>query len=58
METHYNNILNMNVDYNTINNRQQKADSSGLKLYYTNNLRKFDAGVLSIGKFSSYFHST
>lgn len=30
---------------------RQKADNSGLKLYYTINLRKHDAGVLSIGKF-------
>lgn len=28
-----------------------KADNSGLKLYYTAQLRKYDAGVLSIGMF-------
>lgn len=28
-----------------------KADNSGLKLYYTTQLRKHDAGVLSIGTF-------
>lgn len=26
------------------------TDKSGLRLYYTSNLRKYDAGVLSIGK--------
>lgn len=45
---------------NTSNNNEnsvtrQKADNSGLKLYYTNNLRKHDAGVLSIGKFFFLF---
>lgn len=48
METHYNNPKNAN-DFASINMRQ-KADSSGLKLYYTDKLRKYDAGILSIGK--------
>ena len=56
METHYNNPKSSSKDgeedisSSKINSRQ-KADNSGLKLYYTNNLRKHDAGVLSIGKF-------
>lgn len=36
---------------------RQKADNSGLKLYYTTNLRKHDAGVLSIGKFKLCVHA-
>lgn len=48
METHYNNPKNAD-DFSSITMRQ-KADSSGLKFYYTDKLRKFDAGVLSIGK--------
>lgn len=72
METHYNNpksIADGNVDTGVgtgadgdgSNNNEnsvtrQKADNSGLKLYYTNNLRKHDAGVLSIGKY--YFQGT
>lgn len=47
METHYNNPLNGADSIKSTN--RQKADNSGLKLYYTNNLRKHDAGVLSIG---------
>lgn len=47
METHYNNPRPTD-GYNS--NVRQKADSSGLKIYYTEKLRKFDAGVLSIGK--------
>lgn len=49
METHYSNPRNVE-DFSSSNLRQ-KADSSGLKLYYTDKLRKYDAGVLSIGKF-------
>lgn len=48
METHYNNPKNAD-DFSSITMRQ-KADSSGLKFYYTDKLRKYDAGVLSIGK--------
>lgn len=64
METHYNNpksdtdgskggsgtTSSGNGGDSSIVNTRQKADSSGLKLYYTTNLRKHDAGVLSIGK--------
>lgn len=49
METHYINPRNAEEFGNW--NQRQKADSSGLKLYYTDKLRKFDAGVLSVGKF-------
>lgn len=52
METHYNNPRNVD-EFGNVNMRQ-KADSSGLKLYYTDKLRKYDAGVLSIGKFYFY----
>lgn len=34
-----------------------KADNSGLKLYYTTQLRKHDAGVLSIGTFVGFMTS-
>ncbi len=47
METHYNNPLS-SADAVKSTNRQ-KADNSGLRLYYTTSLRKHDAGVLSIG---------
>lgn len=50
METHYNNPRNVEDLSNW--NQRQKADSSGLKLYYTEKVRKFDAGVLSVGKCS------
>lgn len=53
METHYNNPMNGADSIKSTN--RQKADNSGLKLYYTNNLRKHDAGVLSIGTFCEYF---
>lgn len=33
------------------------VDNSGLKLYYTPQLRKHDAGVLSIGKLQSIYIS-
>lgn len=49
METHYNNPHNSADSIKSTT--RQKADNSGLKLYYTNNLRKYDAGVLSIGMF-------
>lgn len=52
METHYNNPLNGADSIKSTN--RQKADNSGLKLYYTNNLRKHDAGVLSIGTFVDF----
>lgn len=48
METHYNNPRAAD-DFSSITMRQ-KADSSGLNLFYTDKLRKYDAGVLSIGK--------
>lgn len=54
METHYNNPRNSD-DFSSINLRQ-KADSSGLKLHYTDKLRKYEAGVLSIGKQSISRH--
>ncbi|KAJ6646317.1 MOXD1 like 2 [Pseudolycoriella hygida] len=54
METHYNNPLNT-ADSSKSTNRQ-KADNSGLRLYYTNNLRKHDAGVLSIGMDPNWRH--
>lgn len=50
METHYSNPRN--IDEIASWNQRQKADNSGLKLYYTDKLRKYDAGVLSIGKFN------
>lgn len=53
METHYNNPLS-SADSIKSTNRQQ-ADNSGLRLYYTNNLRKHDAGVLSIGMFVMWY---
>lgn len=49
METHYNNPLN---SADTRSTTRQKADNSGLRLYYTTSLRKHDAGVLSIGTFA------
>lgn len=55
METHYNNPKNAD-DFSSITMRQ-KADSSGLKFYYTDKLRKYDAGVLSIGKCFFLFFS-
>lgn len=48
METHYSN-MDDGVGYDPSKNQQQMVDSSGLKLYYTQSLRKYDAGVLSIG---------
>lgn len=30
------------------------GDNSGLRLYYTSDIRKYDAGVLSIGKYLFY----
>lgn len=48
METHYNNPRNVD-DFSSIT-MDQKADNSGLKLFYIDKLRKYDAGVLSIGK--------
>ncbi|KAL1374765.1 hypothetical protein pipiens_004828, partial [Culex pipiens pipiens] len=35
---------------------QQVVDNSGLKLYYTQTLRKFDAGVLSVGLDPNWRH--
>lgn len=57
METHYYNpstsgdsgTKGATDDNGTVT--RQKADNSGLKLYYTSKLRKHDAGVLSIGEF-------
>lgn len=51
METHYNNPR----PTEGFSNVRQKADSSGLKIYHTEKLRKYDAGVLSIGKCDNAF---
>lgn len=48
METHYYNP-NIPKDMEMLH-MGPIADSSGIKLYYTQTLRKHDAGVLSIGK--------
>ncbi|XP_058465517.1 MOXD1 homolog 2-like [Malaya genurostris] len=37
-------------------NEQQVVDNSGLKLYYTQSLRNFDAGVLSVGLDPNWRH--
>ena len=39
----------LEVHYNNPSTRDDWIDSSGLKLYYTDRLRKFDVGVLEIG---------
>lgn len=47
METHYSN-MDDGIGYDPVKS-QQVVDSSGLKLYYTQSLRKYDAGFLSVG---------
>ena len=46
METHYN---NPNIDQGII-------DSSGVRVYYTPTLRKYDAGVISVGLDPNWRH--
>lgn len=53
METHYNNP-NIPTDLETLH-MGPIADNSGLKLHYTQALRKHDAGVLSIGMYIPKF---
>lgn len=53
METHYSD-MEPPKDLESLH-ATPAADRSGLKLYYTSVLRKHDAGVLSIGKFSSLY---
>lgn len=48
METHYHHAMD-GVGVNI--NSPPMVDNSGLRLYYTQALRKYDAGVLSVGKF-------
>lgn len=48
METHYNNP-NIPKDLESLH-MGPIVDNSGLKLYYTQSLRKHDAGILSVGK--------
>lgn len=49
METHYNNA-------NPNGEQQAMVDNSGLKLFYTPTLRKFDAGVMSVGMDPNWRH--
>lgn len=49
MESYYNNP-NIPLDLKSLH-MGPIVDNSGIKLYYTQALRKYDAGVLSIGKF-------
>lgn len=55
METHYSD-MEPPKDLESLH-ATPAADRSGLKLYYTSALRKHDAGVLSIGKFSSILYT-
>lgn len=52
METHYTNLYS---NYKPDNTRTA-SDNSGLRLYYTPELRKYDAGVLSIGMEPTWRH--
>lgn len=45
----YNSYLMLEVHYNNVKRRSDIIDSSGLRLYYTNQLREFDAGVIEVG---------
>jgi dopamine beta-monooxygenase len=45
----YSRYVMLEVHYNNPGRRDDWIDSSGLKLYYTDHLRKFDVGVLEIG---------
>jgi Copper type II ascorbate-dependent monooxygenase, C-terminal domain len=54
METHYQNPFSEHeIDPQGMKNA---VDSSGLRLYYTANLRTYDAGVLSIGLDPNWRH--
>ena len=64
MESHYNNP-DYRYDYsayeekNSVHQQQgepQMVDNSGLKLFVTAKLRKFDAGILSIGMYPNWKH--
>lgn len=52
METHYQNMQNNYNDWNT----KSRADSSGLRIYFTSALRKHDAGILSVGLDPNWRH--
>ena len=42
-------------DLNTLNN-EGVVDNSGLRLFYTSDLRKYDAGIMSIGMEPNWRH--
>lgn len=49
METHYN---NPDFVYDGAHEDEQVAvDNSGLRLYFTKQLRKFESGVMSVGRY-------
>jgi hypothetical protein len=63
LESHYNNP-DYRFDYtayeekNSVHQQKeaQMVDNSGLKLYITSTLRKFDAGILSVGLYPNWKH--
>ena len=50
MATHYSSEQSNSIEYTP------RADNSGLRFYHTTNLRKYDAGVMSVGMDPSWRH--